>query len=230
MKKNGMRDIVLPSQLLGNTKIHRAGSGTFVENGKIYAEKIGIPVVKNGYISVFPLNGRYEPHEGDIVVGVVEEVSSSMWFVDINAIYPAMLHVNEVPWRVDFGDTSNYLNYGDVVLAKMLPSNEPDKLQITLKDKGLHKITGGTILEIEPTKVPRVIGKSGSMLSALKKYTNCRIFVGKNGRIWIEGSFSSVHKIEEALRLIEREAHTYGLTDRINTLLRNGGKKYEIRH
>ena len=181
---------------------------------------MGIRHIRDNTVSVSPLKGFYQPHTGDIVIGVVEEVGTSMWLVDINAIYPALLHVNEVPWHVEFGDTARYLNYGDVVLAKMLPSSESDRLQITLKDRTLHKINGGMIIEVEPTKIPRVIGKKGSMIAMLKKYTNCRIFVGKNGRIWVEGNPNAILKIEKAIRLIEREAHTYGLTDRINALLR----------
>ncbi|HID25812.1 MAG TPA: RNA-binding protein [Thermoplasmata archaeon] len=219
MKKE-IRDIVLPSQFLGDAKRYRTGPGTFVENGRIYAKTLGIRYIKDNTITVLPLKGSYQPRAGDIVVGIVEEVGTSMWLVDVNAVYPALLHVNEVPWHVEFGDTARYLNYGDVVLAKMLPSNEPDRLQITLKDRTLHKINGGTIIEIEPLKVPRVIGKKGSMIAALKKYTNCRIFVGKNGRIWVDGDTNAILKVERAIRLIEREAHTYGLTDRVSAFLR----------
>lgn len=215
-----IRDVVFPSQLLGDVKKYRAGEGTFVEDGRIYAKRIGIKNIKEGIISVSPLKGNYEPHAGDVVIGIIEEVSTSTWLVDINAIYPALLHVNEVPWRIEFGDTARYLNYGDVVMAKVLPSSEPDKLQISLKERGLYKINTGTIIEVEPTKVPRVIGRNGSMITLLKKFTNCRIFVGKNGRIWVDGEVEGIQKIEKAIRLIERDAHTYGLTERVTALLR----------
>jgi len=223
MKKE-VRDVVFPSQFLGDVNQYKAGQGTFVENGKIYAERIGIQSIRNGVITVTPLKGNYEPHAGDVVIGIVEEVSTSTWLVDINAIYPALLHVNEVPWRVEFGDTARYLNYGDAVMAKVLSSNEPDRLQITLKDRGLYKINGGAIIEVEPTKVPRVIGKNGSMITTLKKFTNSRIFVGKNGRIWVDGEIDAIQKIEKAVRLIERDAHTYGLTERVIALLKNDGR------
>jgi exosome complex component RRP4 len=215
-----IRDVVFPSQLLGDVKKYRAGEGTFVEDGRIYAKRIGIKNIKEGIISVSPLKGNYEPHAGDVVIGIIEEVSTSTWLVDINAIYPALLHVNEVPWRIEFGDTARYLNYGDVVMAKVLSSSEPDKLQITLKERGLYKINTGTIIEVEPTKVPRVIGRNGSMITLLKKLTNCRILVGKNGRIWVDGEVEGIQKIEKAIRLIERDAHTYGLTERVTALLR----------
>ncbi|RLF14173.1 MAG: RNA-binding protein [Thermoprotei archaeon] len=217
--KKNVRELVLPSQFLGDAKRYRPGVGTFVENGKIYAERLGIINVKDNVISVTPLRGKYEPKAGDVVVGIIIEVGAAVWMVDINSIYPAFLHINEVPWFVEIGNTSKFLNYGDVILAKIKSAGELDKVQITLKDRGLHKINGGTLIETEPTKVPRIIGKNASMITALKRYTNCRIFVGRNGRIWVDGSPEAIQKIERAIRLIEREAHTYGLTERVIALL-----------
>lgn len=218
-EKKDVRELVLPSQFLGDIKKFKPGTGTFVENGKIYAERLGVLNIKDNVISVTPLRGKYEPKVGDVVVGIVIDIGAAVWMVDINAIYPAFLHINEVPWFVEVGNTSKFLNYGDVILAKVKSAGEPDKVQITLKDKGLHKINGGTIIETEPTKVPRIIGKNASMITALKRYTNCRIFVGRNGRIWVDGDPDAIQKIEMVVRLIEREAHTYGLTERVLALL-----------
>ncbi len=219
-EKKETRELVLPSQLIGDAKKLKPGTGTFVEDGKIYAERLGILNVKDGVVTITPLRGKYEPKAGDVVVGIVIEVGAAVWMVDINSIYPAFLHINEVPWFVEIGNTSKFLNYGDVILAKIKSAGDPDKVQITLKDRGLHKINGGTLIETEPTKVPRIIGKNASMITALKRYTNCRIFVGRNGRIWVDGNPDAIQKIERAIRLIEREAHTYGLTERVIALLK----------
>ena len=102
------REIVTPSQLLGDTNSSRAGRGTFIENGKIYSEIIGLLSKNSDYINVIPLKGRYEPIEKDFIIGIIEEPLSSSWLVDINAPYPALLHTNEVPWDVDFGETDKY--------------------------------------------------------------------------------------------------------------------------
>ena len=149
---------------------------------------------------------------------------ASSWLVNINAPYPALLHVNEVPWDVEFGETEKYLNYGDSIMAKILQVDAEKKLQITLKDRNLYKIRGGYITYIEPSKVPRLIGKKGSMISLLKKYTRCRIFVGQNGRIWIDGDNDNISKVLRTIRKIEEESLTYGLTNKIEELLKNDTK------
>ena len=223
--KQEKREIVIPSQLLGEIKNKKAGRGTFVENGKIYAEILGILNTNSHYINVIPLKGRYDPVEKDFVIGTVEEAMASSWLVDINAAYPALLHVNEVPWDVEFGETERYLNHGDSIMAKVLQVDQEKRLQITLKDRNLYKIKGGQIIDVEPSKVPRIIGKKGSMISLLKKYTKCRIFVGQNGRMWIDGDDDGVKKVIDTIKMIEDEALSYGLTNKIEELLKKDAKE-----
>lgn len=218
------REIVIPSQLLGDVKDKKAGRGTFVEKGKIYAEVLGVLNSNSNYVNVVPLKGRYDPIENDFVIGIVEEPMASSWLVNINAAYPALLHVNEVPWDVDFGETERYLNHGDSLMAKVLRVDQEKKLQITLNDRNLYKIKGGQIIEVEPSKVPRIIGKKGSMITLLKKYTKCRIFVGQNGRIWIDGDEDDIKKVTDTIKMIEDESLAYGLTNRIEELLKKDAK------
>ena len=221
---NEGRQIVIPSQVLGDSPAFKAGRGTFLENGKIYAGRLGVLNIQGDFINVIPLKGRYDPVVGDFVIGVVLEASTSNWMVDINAPYPALLHVHEVPWEIDFADTEKYLNTGDAILAKVLQVDESKKLQITLNDRNLFKIKGGHIIEVESTIVPRIIGKKGSMIELIKKYTRCRIFVGQNGRIWIDGDADGIEQVLHTIKKIESEAITFGLTDRIEELLKKNAK------
>jgi len=95
------------------------------------------------------------------------------------------------------------------------------KVELTLRDRGLGPVKKGRIIEITPTKVPRVIGQSGSMISMLKNETNCEIFIGQNGRIWIKGKDSDMDDLAGAIDLIVRESHVPGLTDRVFRFLKN---------
>ena len=218
--QNQKRQIVFPSQILGDIKSHRAGKGTFIENGKIISERIGILNENSNYVNVIPLKGKYEPVIGDFVIGVVEEALSAGWLIDINAPSPAFLHTEEVPWDVEFGATEKYLNTGDSIMAKILKIDEAKKMQVTMKDRNLFKINGGDIIEVEPSRVPRIIGKKGSMISLIKKYIRCRIFVGQNGKIWVEAETDNIEKVIKVIRKIESEAITFGLTNRIEDLLK----------
>ena len=221
---NEGRQVVIPGQFLGDIPEFKPGRGTFVENKKIYAERLGVLNKQDMFINIIPLKGRYDPVVGDFVIGVVEEASTSNWMVDINAPYPALLHVHEVPWEIEFADTEKYLNTGDTILAKVLSVDESKKLQITLNDRNLFKLKGGHLIEFEPSVYRRIMGKKYSMIEIIQKYTRCRIKVGKNGRIWIDGDAEGIEKVLQAISKIESEAITFGLTDRIEELLKKDAK------
>jgi len=178
-------------------------------------------------VNVIPLGGRYIPAPGDMVIGKVIDIGPSNWLVDINSPYPAPLHVNEVPWRVEFGDTARYLSVGDTLLAKVLSVDETKRVQVTMKEQGLRKLQGGQILEISHSKVPRVIGKNGSMIQMIKNYTNCRIFIGQNGRIWVDGNMDDMVHAMRAIKMIEEGAQTLKLTERVKEFLDSVYRKEE---
>jgi exosome complex component RRP4 len=195
-----------------------------VLDGKTYASRLGVKNVFSGTVSIIPLRGRYIPAPGDMVLGMIVDIGPSNWLVDINSPYPAPLHVNEVPWKVEFGDTSRFLRIGDMVMVKILMVDEAMKIQVTMNDSGLRKLEGGQIAEIAHSKVSRVIGKSGSMIQMVKNMTDCRIFVGQNGRIWIDGDTENATVAVEAIKMIEKEAQTSNLTERVKDFI---GSKIE---
>jgi len=203
----------------------KAGQGTYKREGKIFAAQLGVKNVRSGYVNVVPLGGKYLPRPGDSVIGTIVEQGPSSWLVDINSPYLAPLHVSEAPWKVDFGDTGRYLKIGDVVLAKILAVDELRRTQLTLKEHGLRKLTGGQVIEISHSKVPRVIGKAGSMISLLKEHTGCRMFVGQNGRIWIEGEIESMLKVVKAINMINEGAQHSGLTEAVRVFLTGAAKE-----
>ncbi len=214
-----IRKIVLPGTVVGDAKDKLPGKGTFKEGDKIYSSRLGILEEKGKYLNVIPLSGVYDPSVGDTVIGVVEEVYKNVWVVDINAPYPALLTTEESPWKVDYGETSKYLKSGDVIIAIISYINEAKNIEISMKGRPCRKIDDGIIIEVQPSKVPRIIGKNASMLNILKKHTGCWIFVGQNGRIWIKGEDEKVNLLIKAIRKIEKEAHTFGLTERIIKML-----------
>jgi len=214
----GDREIVIPGDLLDASGL-KAGSGAYAEEGKVFAAQLGIKSVKSNFVNVIPLGGRYIPATNDSVIGKVIDIGPSNWLIDINSPYPAPLHVNEVPWRVEFGDTSKYLNVGDTLLAKVLMVDETKRVQVTMKEQGLRKLSGGQVIDISYTKVPRVIGKGGSMIQLIKSHTNCRIFIGQNGRIWLDGEIESMVTAIHAIRMIEEGAQESRLTEKVKEYL-----------
>jgi exosome complex component RRP4 len=76
-------------------------------------------------------------------------------------------------------------------------------------------------VKVSSVKVPRIIGKKNSMIDTIQSSTGCQVTAGRNGYIWVSGAgdFSLAQK---AIRMIEAQAHTRGLTDRVASFLKSG--------
>ncbi|MEM4502891.1 MAG: exosome complex RNA-binding protein Rrp4 [Ignisphaera sp.] len=174
-------------------------------------------------IRLIPLKGRYLPKEGDIVIGIVRDVTLSSWIIDINAPYYAILNATDYLGRSFSPVTDNirkYLDVGDVILAKIAQFDRSRNPILTTQDKDLGKIIEGSLVEIEPSKVARVIGKKKSMLMMLEEQTKCSIIVGNNGRILLKCPDPEYEYIAIlAIKKIEQEAHIPGLTERIRSFI-----------
>ncbi|MEM3648299.1 MAG: KH domain-containing protein, partial [Thermoproteota archaeon] len=91
---------------------------------------------------------------------------------------------------------------------------------LTLKGRGLGVVSNGFLLSITASKVPRLIGKKGSMLSTIEKGANVKLTVGQNGRLIVHSEdLNVVMKVKEVIGMIEKESHVYGLTERVEALL-----------
>ncbi len=222
--RGGLRPIVIPGEAVGGPGL-KPGPGTFRSGTQILAAQLGIRSERDGRVSVIPLNGRYVPQRGDAVVGEVVDLGASHWLVDINAPYPAPLHATESPWHVEFGDTARYMKVGDAILAFVLSVDEIKRIQLTMQDRDARRLQGGLLMEISPTKVARVIGKNGSMISMITDATHCRVIVGQNGRIWLDGSDAEMARTVKAIQFIEERAQVFGLTEAVRDLLEHGGPR-----
>ena len=91
--------------------------------------------------------------------------------------------------------------------------------QISLKKDDCRKLYSGTVLKIESTNVPRVIGKQGSMITTIREKTRTRIQIGQNGYIWIDGEGADIAIAQKAIEMIDNEANAKGLTTKIEKLM-----------
>jgi len=98
-------------------------------------------------------------------------------------------------------------------------------IDVTIKERGLGKIEEGIIFKINPNKVPRVIGKEGSMIKIIKDETGCNITVGQNGFIWIKGDkIENELLAKKAIIFIVEKSFIEGLTEEVEKFFK-GEKK-----
>lgn len=207
------RQIVIPGEVIFKGEDYLPGEGTEKRGDEIVAIRYGLAEETKKLVKVIPLSGVYQPRRGNLVIGKVENITANGWLVDINVAENAFLSIMEVPRYVNKDDLRGVMDIGDMVAAKIY-SIGARGIDLTVMLKELGKLDKGIIININPNKVPRVIGKEGSMISLIKDETKCRITVGQNGVIWIGGS-----KIEDelfakkAILHVAENSFMSGLTD-----------------
>lgn len=199
-----MKNLVVPGEMVSD-KPYR-GEGVYVEHNATLSAVLG--VVENGRL--IPLKGPYFPKTGDYVVGVIKEEGFYGWMADLHSPFEGKISARE---------TREKFRIGDVVSAKVY---EVDEVGEALLGEA-RRLWGGEILDVEPAKVPRIIGKNASMISLIKQHSKCEAFVGQNGRIYLKGGETSL--AIQAIFKISSEAHVAGLTDRVTAFLEKGGKE-----
>jgi exosome complex component RRP4 len=189
----------------------------------IIATRIGIAEAGRDGIKVIPLSGVYIPRVNDIVIGKITDHSSLSWEVDINSCFSAHLPAQDVFGR-DFSpardDMNRQLATGDLITARIIAFDRTRDPMLTVQDKDLGKIPRGELLKISATRVPRLIGKRGSMIQTIEQATQTRIMIGQNGIIVVTGKrLDGTQLAIRAIKMVEEEAHMSNLTQRIKILL-----------
>src|ERR687883_1639030 len=189
----------------------------------IIATRIGIAETGREGVKVIPLSGVYIPRVNDIVIGKIVDHSSLSWEVDIKSCFSAHLPAQDVFGR-DFSpardDMGRQLATGDLIAARIIAFDRTRDPMLTIQDKDLGKIPRGELLKISPTRVPRLIGKRGSMIQTIEQATQTRVLIGQNGIVVVTGRNPEGIKLAtRAIRMVEEEAHTANLTQRVKALL-----------
>ncbi|MEM2954356.1 MAG: exosome complex RNA-binding protein Rrp4 [Candidatus Nanoarchaeia archaeon] len=215
------RELVIPGELLAEGLEFLPSGKAYREDDKIFASAIGMVSIKGRVIKIIPLAGRYIPKKGDAIVGEIVAVLPGGWSVAINSAYAADLPLGEstTEYIAKGSDITKIFDIGDYVFCEITNVTETKIVKLSATRRPYRKLKGGTLLQISPVKVPRVIGKQGSMITMIKKETDCEIVVGQNGWIWVKGTPEKEAMVAKIIEVIEKEAHTKGLTDKIKAML-----------
>jgi len=221
------RKVIAPGEILAKDESILPGEGTRKEGKEIIATRFGLLEKSGKLLRIIPLSGVYIPRRGNVVIGRILDLTFNGWIIDINAPSQSFLPVAECAKYINKNDLAEYLDIGDVVAVK-ISSVKTKGIDLTEKGKGLGRLDSGMIIYINSSKVPRVIGKEGSMVKIIKDESNCRITVGQNGVVWIKGD-----KIEdelfakEIINYISNKSFVRGLTEKVQLWIKEkkGEKK-----
>ncbi len=218
------RQIVCPGDLLAEGD-YKCGRNVYREGNRFYASVLGLAELReSNEIFVIALRGFYFPEKDHRVIGIIVNASHNKWLVDINAPYLAVLPAKE---------SKETLHIGDVIMAQIksfTPGSRPVLTLISDKKTGRSVFRRGYLVRISPAKLPRLVGHRGSMIQVIEEKSKCKVVHGNNGFVYIEGEPYRVKVVMEAIQIIEREAHTTGLTDRISAFIEGRLREAEKAH
>ena len=222
------KTVVVPGEILAEGMDFLPSFGTYRLKESIIASIMGLVRLDGKVIKLIPLSGRYIPKVGDTIIGYVIDIMMHGWRFEINSPYSAMLSLKDASsdYIEKGADLTKYIDLDEYVVAKIVQVTSQKLVDLTMKGPGLRKLRGGRIVKVNTNKVPRIIGKQGSMVSMIKKYTGCQITVGQNGIVWLNGTDPLKENLAvEAIKKIECESHIAGLTDAIKKYLEENTKE-----
>lgn len=216
------KTIVVPGEVLAEGMDYLPGAGAFREKERVIASQLGLVNVDGRALKVIPLAGSYLPKRGDQIICKVIDISYTGWRVDTNTAYSAVLSMKEGSTKyIEKGsDLSKFYAIGDYMMAEIVNVTEQNLIDITMRGPRMKKLIGGRIIEVSPCKVPRLIGRKGSMVSMIKEATGCEIMVGQNGLVWIKGEPEGELLAVKTIELVEGNSHKQGLTEDVEKFLK----------
>jgi len=226
------KQVVVPGQIIAEGIDYLPSTGTYRLNEQIRAQQLGLLIIDGKVLRTIPLAGRYMPKVNDIVIGKIIDILMSGWRLDINCPYSAVLPLKDASFDyIRKGeDLTSYFDLEEFVAMKITQVTSQNLIDTTVRAPGLRKLEGGRIINVNAFKVPRIIGKHGSMVGMIKSATECDIVVGQNGLIWVNGEAKNEVLAVNTIKKIEAQAHVPGLTEKMKKFLeKETGKKVEIR-
>lgn len=222
------KDIVVPGEELASGMDYIPGSGTYRHADQIISMQVGLVSIAGRVLKVISFRGKYSPKVGDTVIGKVIDMTFSNWFVDLSCPSLALLSSRETGDFVEKGaDLSQFYTFGDLIVASVAKVTR-GSVELSMRGPGLRKLGPGRLFNVNPSKVPRIIGKQGSMISMIKDKTGCRVTVGQNGVVWIQGEPKAELLAVDVIQKIDREAHKPGLTDVITKYIETKAQELKL--
>tara|TARA_B110001454_G_scaffold70623_1_gene68748 strand:- start:34 stop:714 length:681 start_codon:yes stop_codon:yes gene_type:complete len=221
------RKYVIPGDVV-TTGPFRPEQNVILDGNNIIATTIGISEIYDDSVKVIPLTGMYIPKIDDLVIAKINSHTSLSWELDINSCYVGFLPAQDVFGR-DFSahadELSSKLKTGDLVAARIANFDRTRDPLVTISDRDLGQIDSGELVEISPSKVPRLIGKRGTMIQMIEMATDAAITIGQNG--WVVISCESPEgllKAKKAIKMVNEQAHIANLTDQVKEMLELKGE------
>ncbi len=224
--------IVIPGESIGNIYYRGRDEGFIYRIGKgiSVSTHLGVAHISNKKVDIIPYKNVYTPKVGDYIVGFVVGYAPNGWVLEIGSYVKGFLPANDVIREGKFDpkkiDLEKYLRLGDLVGTIIQDVNKFSNVLLTTKNireginpKHLGKLSNYFIIKVHTTKLPRIIGKKGSMIKIIKRRIDGDLIIAQNGVILYKGSYENYKLLRSILQVIIQHTYASGLTGKIAEML-----------
>lgn len=228
MTKETKKEIVTPGEIIAKADEFLPGDWTMKQGDNVIATRLGIVEKSDKLIKIIPTSGVYIPRRGNTVIAEVKDIVNAGWQVEIGGPYSAFLPLRECPGFIETHEMENVYGIGDLIVTKIFNVGRTS-IDLTMKsqERGmLGKIKDGMVFKVNSHRVPRIIGKEGSMVKLIKDASKCGVTVAQNGIIWITGdNVEDKLFAKKAIEFIINNVTVDGLTEKVEAWLKENGVK-----
>ena len=223
MENSEERQIVIPGENIVSGDNFLPGEGAYRDGNDVVAKRYGIVNISDNYVRVVPLSGVYFPRRNNVIIGTISGITMNGWLIDFGGSQNAFLSLNEVPRYINKNELKEFLDFGDCVIVKIWDTQSRG-IDTSMKQRGLGKIEGGMLMNVNPNKVPRIIGKEGSMVKIIRNATDCNLTVGQNGVVWIKSNkIENEILAKKIIDYIVENSVLVGLTEKVEKYIKSLG-------
>ncbi len=222
------RIIALPGVSLYKGSLQKVDDKIIRDSRGYVSSLVGVAQLSGKTLDLIPYKDIYRPVKGDYVIGVIVGYAPNGWFIDIGSYIKAFLPAADVlNKRFDprKDELSKYLKIGDLIGVYVSEVRRLGNILVTIKDvkkskdRRLGKLSDYYIIKVWSTKLPRIIGKKGSMIKLLKDKLDGDLIIAQNGVILYKGPYSNYQILSKIITLITAKTFATGLTEFVNDLI-----------
>jgi len=180
--------ITSPGESLTSSQAFMRGHGTYIEDEEVIASVAGTVERVNKLITVRPLQTRYNPEVGDLVVGRITEVAARRWKVDANSRQDAVLMLSSVnlPGGVqrrklesDELQMRTFFEEGDLLVAEVQAFFADGAMSLHTRSLKYGKLRNGQLVTVPPILIRRLKSHFYSLPCGVD------LILGLNGYVWV---------------------------------------------
>jgi len=228
-KKTEEHIIIIPGIKLNIPKKVKIRDNIIKINRNYIPTLLGVLYQVNNEYTIIPYKDIYKPKPGDYVVGIVVNYAPNGWIIELGTytkgFLPAQDYIRDKKFNPKEVELSEYIKVGDIIGARVVEANRYSYFLLSTRGEAKDKMSkylgilkNYYVIKVSSTKLPRIIGKKGSMIKTIKKKIDGDLVIAQNGVILYKGDYNNYLLLKRIINFIVFKTFAAGLTNAVASM------------